>query len=965
MFSHLGKRMLSGSLAMVLMGGLCVGPLSVSANAVSSDSSESLQSVTDSNGTTTAYEGTALKSTEYAEYLAKYADTDRPTTRIEIGLGQLCEGQNLTTIETQEQGTVLELLEDDLNVAFRFEVPTSGLYDLQVLYCQAGEQMVSPISLDVLIDGVVPSYAMNAMTLPRYWRIAEKKYDSRGNEMSNELEQAPRWESYTLQESSGQYNGALGFYLEAGEHTVSFHFEKSGLLLKSACFFNEDVAPAYVKPNAEAAKDSGDVAEGEEYVWISDSSILLGTENNNPSMSPCDPEIRYYNFVGGNSYATTRQRIAWQVEVKESGYYKIAFKVRQSIKNGSFSTRCLRIGGKVPYAECTDLRFPYSNKWYNMVPGDVNGEPMLFYLEAGTHEVSLEVVPGSMSDAMVVLQDCVDRLNTVLRKVITVVGTEGGDKYRDYYLSEDIPELGDEIASLLSVMKGQYNNILQLGGEKGSELSTLQTMITQLEVFSEDLDAIAMAMSSFKANISGLAAWVNELTTQPLEIDYIVVYGDDDELPPAAAGFFQKIWFTIRRLFLSFQADYGMVGDWDESEEYLTVWTSVGQEQLSIIQNLADTYSAMPGKVGVKVELVTVPLVEAVMAGEGPDISIGLGTDVPVNLAARGELVDLSQFAGFESAKERYRHDAFASYQYNGGVYAMPLTEVFPMLFVRTDIFEELGLQVPQTWDEIYEIATILHRKNLDVGISSDMTTFASMVMQKGGTFYNEHLDATSFDQAPETDAFKEWTSLYTDKGFDLAYDFMNRFRTGEMPIGITQYNMYTMLSVSAPEIDDRWEMYPMVGTKKENGEIDRSCCNVALGSYGIAQGGSCAFILGDCKNKEAAWDFLSWYTSDEVQTEYALKIEMRMGISSRQTPANYKVLDNLPWTAEEKAKLYAQWDELVILPEVPGSYYVGRNLTYAFRKVVYDAENPVYALNKYNEIINREFKRKLSELQK
>ncbi|MBQ9963766.1 MAG: extracellular solute-binding protein [Clostridia bacterium] len=894
---------------------------------------------------------------EYAEYAALYENEARPDTVIDLTVAQLP-----STVSTSEDGTVLNVAEDNTALTFSFTVEQAGVYYLAMTY-QQHDTGVSAIMTDVLLDGKLPHHAASGVMFARYWEIAEKKFDSRGNEISTEIQQVPLWVTRDFNDAAGRYNTPLAFYLSAGEHTLTVQFLQAGLLLKQLQFYNPDALPSYQKPNAEPASGS-DTVEGEDYLWTSDSTILLGNDSNDAAMSPIHPELRYYNLVGGNSFATPQQQIAWEVEVPESGYYKLAFKVRQNIKSGSFSNRCLRIDGEIPYAECQDLRFPYNHKWYNMIPSDAHGDAMLFYLEAGKHEISLEVVPGEMADSMIVLQDSVDGLNRILRDVITVVGTDEADRYRDYYLSEDLPELAGEIAHWHDVLKEQYDFIAAASGEKGSDLAVLQTMITQLDIFSNDVDNLALKMTSFKANISALAAWVNELTTQPLEIDVVTVYGDDSDLPLTSVGFFEKIWFTIQRMFATFKSNYGIVGDTNSDKEELTVWIFSGQEQLSIIQALAEKFSNSQDKVNIRVELVAASLLEAIMAGEGPDIALGTSCDFPVNMAVRGELTDLTQFEGFDQVKERYREQTLRPYWYQNGCYALPLTDSFPMLFVRTDIFEEYGLQVPQTWDELYEIAAIFDRDNLDVGIPSDMSTFSTLFVQNGGTYYNKDLTGTDLSSDAAVRAFREWTTIFSERGFDLSYNFLNRFRTGEMPIGISPYSMYSQLMVSAPEISGRWEMYPMVGIRQENGEINNACSNIVGGSYGLSQGSSSAVILKACANKQAAWDFLSWYTSDEVQLEYGEKIEMRMGVAARFEPANYRVLGELPWTEEETAKLYAQWDKLETVNEVPGSYHVGRNVTYAFRQVVYNDENPVYMLNRYNDIINREMTRKLEELQ-
>ena len=60
----------------------------------------------------------------------------------------------------------------------------------------------------------------------------------------------------------------------------------------------------------------------------------------------------------------------------------------------------------------------------------------------------------------------------------------------------------------------------------------------------------------------------------------------------------------------------------------------------------------------VSVNLVTGGVVEATLAGKGPDAALFLGGEFPVNLAARDLLVDLSQFDDFEEVKGRFQKNA-------------------------------------------------------------------------------------------------------------------------------------------------------------------------------------------------------------------------------------------------------------------------------------------------------------------
>ena len=79
--------------------------------------------------------------------------------------------------------------------------------------------------------------------------------------------------------------------------------------------------------------------------------------------------------------------------------------------------------------------------------------------------------------------------------------------------------------------------------------------------------------------------------------------------------------------------------------------------------------------------------------------------------------------------------------------------------------------------------------------------------------------------------AFKQYTSLYNDYGLPVVFDFVSRFRSGEMPIGVASYATYNTLMVSAPEIKGLWNFAPFPGTIQEDGTLDNTvhtdglCC--------------------------------------------------------------------------------------------------------------------------------------------
>ena len=289
------------------------------------------------------------------------------------------------------------------------------------------------------------------------------------------------------------------------------------------------------------------------------------------------------------------------------------------------------------------------------------------------------------------------------------------------------------------------------------------------------------------------------------------------------------------------------------------------------------------------------------------------------------------------------------------------------MMFYRTDIFEELDLDVPQTWDEVDDVVAVLQRKNMTMGLPYTTITaqtavdtgvgakdlFSLLLLQYGGTYYNEDQTATALDSRAALDAFKRWTGYYTESGFDLTYDFNTRFRTGEMPLAIQSVGMYSTLQAAAPEIRGQWAMVPVPGIEQEDGSIDRS----------VGASGTAGVIFEKAENKEACWKFLDWYTSTETQKEFGTRVENLLGPAARYQTANLEAFNNLPWSDAELENLEFQRGFVQEIQEVPGSYFVSRCLDNAFRDVLYSSKNPRTALESENENINRELERKRIEL--
>jgi ABC-type glycerol-3-phosphate transport system substrate-binding protein len=357
-------------------------------------------------------------------------------------------------------------------------------------------------------------------------------------------------------------------------------------------------------------------------------------------------------------------------------------------------------------------------------------------------------------------------------------------------------------------------------------------------------------------------------------------------------------------------------------------------------------------------------LLPASLTHQGPDVAIQIDNSTPVNFALRNAAQDITVFSDYKDVMKRFYDSAVVPYKFADKIYALPETQTFGMLFYRKDIFEEMGFKVPETWDDLFDLIPELEKNNMQFALPLEqnfarMPTMApnaallSLLFQKGGKLYSEDSERVELDSEESMSSFRQWTEFYTSYKMPVTFNFMNRFRTGEMPMGIADYSLYNSLSVSAPELRGMWEFIPIPGTKTDDGAVRRD----------EPGGGSAVMMLNTSENKDYAWEFMKWWTSTEAQLTYAKGVESTLGTSARYATANREALSLLPWKKSQLSVINSQLVKSKAIPEVPGGYYVNRQINNAFRMIVVQ-KNPNIrdVLLDYEAITNEEINQKRKE---
>lgn len=977
------RRVIASALALALCASASVPAFADSEAA--DDSTLGTQATADDSatgdGSSAATTGTdSIRQTSYTNYVKKYTDAARPDKTVEV-LGKDYDPASVTdaqiTVTTVDgENDVMQWANQEGSVSWTVNIPETGVYNIKMIY-EALESNTNDVEFSLLIDGESPYATASRITLSKRWiNESEIKQDSRQNDIRPGQISTPCWQETPLEDIDGLFNEPLEFYMEAGEHTITFESEKAEFAVKSFTFYQYEAPAAYTAPSdSDLTQAQGQkiTLEGETAAYKSSRTLYPTADKSSyltSSANGSSPTKTRYNTIGSGSWTQSTQTVTWEFNVDKAGYYKIGIRGRQDQMRGMYSNRRLYVNGEVPCLEANQIKFYYDTDWSITTPKSENGDDLYFYLQAGTNTISLEAVPGEIGEIMGNLDELVYNINSYYRQIRQITGPDP-DEYNNYMIDTAIPSIVPDFKEYAKTLRDKKAEIEKLSGSGGTEAETLEKMAIVLDKCIKKPDLIPEMMSQIKDNITSVSSFVNQYREQPLEVDMIEVATSDQDFTSCDKSFFGSLGFGFKGFIGSFFEDYNALSDEDESA--MECWVMLGRDNAEALQQLISSEYNPTAKTKINLKLVQGGIVEATFAGKGPDLALFMGGDFPIQLAARGVLTDLTTFSDFDEVKSRFADDATVLYQYNGGTYGLPCDQTFPMLFYRSDILSEYGIDPAtdlNTWDGLLNCLPTLQRNYLEVGlilpvmtstggttqvsaITEPGNTFAMLLLQQGLNYYNEEQTKTTFDTQEAVNAFDTWTKFYTTYSFQQTYDAFTRFRTGDMPVVIQNYTFYNQLSVAAPEIKGCWGFQPVPGTVQEDGTIN----------HAANSNGSGAIIFTKAADQEGAWDFIKWFTSTDAQVKYGNNIESILGTMGRYATANEEALQQLSWTTSEVNLLFDQLNSQVEIPIIPASYGVTRNVMNAFRAVVNDYDNARDTLFWYNKDINDEITRKLEDL--
>jgi len=347
----------------------------------------------------------------------------------------------------------------------------------------------------------------------------------------------------------------------------------------------------------------------------------------------------------------------------------------------------------------------------------------------------------------------------------------------------------------------------------------------------------------------------------------------------------------------------------------------------------------------------------SIAAGHPADIVINDINSVPFR-AVNKQVTDISEYLP-EDIASQYYPSLWKTVTYNEGVYALPFVTDTRFLFYNKDAFREAGLDPedpPETWEELWEYAEKLDKKN---GARYDRVGFYplwgmgmdiwALNGDAGQSYINYDFERPSINTLGKLETWK-WVKSWKDKYGQRAINtFQAQFETRTAhPFLSGKLGMFTATATFFTQIRDYAE------------DMDFGVAPIPEALPGSGHwswgGGFVAEIPKGSKNVEEAVEFLMYLTGEEGGEYWALKnfdnvASIQGSLNAAKSPelsekgreVYQMAADNLNWTVMTPHLLTAPEYWNLVNPEVDAFMMDKKSV----EEALYDAQMKVEELIK------------------
>mgnify|MGYP000913099114 FL=1 len=398
----------------------------------------------------------------------------------------------------------------------------------------------------------------------------------------------------------------------------------------------------------------------------------------------------------------------------------------------------------------------------------------------------------------------------------------------------------------------------------------------------------------------------------------------------------------------------------------LNIWLVASTEKAKIIKTLTEQH--FTAKTGITANFSTMTWEDAMSkiflamaSGDVPDLA-QMGSTWQGEFGLRGGIVDLAKAfpAETKALMANMYPGSLRPIEFRGTTWGIPAEIGNMQAYVRTDIFNENGWQVPNTWDELYKILPKMQAKNMNFGINygaNGISWFvaSAFLRQAGGDVYLPGGEKSILDTPESIDGFKRFTELFTKHKVPKQIQQVEDFRRGAIPLMCISTNVvYGAYTYASPELQGKWTTALIPGTVRKDGTINHSGY---LGTNNFA-------IFEKSKLQKEAFEWIKWFMSEEIQVVYSKEYQTKLQGAFNVSP-NIKAMARMDIKPEHRTVLMKQLEQDIGIPFALGGETVWRYVDNATASVVLNGMDSEKAIRQAAKEVTDEMNRKAKEFKR
>ena len=724
-----------------------------------------------------------------------------------------------STVITEEiDGVEAVISSKDVATGYDFVIPENGKYSLFVNNhplengFKDTEFSIDIDGTNVLDRGKIRAYLKN--------ESEEFKVDSYGNEICPTQETLRVWNYQGIYDYQYMLPLPYSFNLSAGSHHINLYQLAGEMVALGEISVRKqetiDSYSHYSSLHADAPYGERiEEIQGEHFAYKNDTSPIP-SNSADINVYPYRTMEAMLNTLG--NFSLSNQIISYEFTVPTTGNYWI--NLNQYVNNSNHVTYAtIFLDGEIPFGELLHYPFIPTKGYQESILKDLDGTPFNFYLQAGSHVISFKIDTSLYEEAIEILNDSIERFNKIYLSLKRIAGTSSGNKEWDP--DTDFPGITEQIKDVYDSLSTINPIIYKVNGSTTNfqALIYLKSALTSVASILKSPRLIPNQYAKFSEGsgsiIENLANAASDLATTPLEIDRIVIGTRASIGITGKKNGWDSFIESIKKFFISFTYDYSGKS---KDGKTLEIWVARSRQYVDLMQELIDS-SDFEDQTGYKVKFVILSdeskLILSNAAKISPDGVMGISNWLPYEMGIRDLTVDLTQFPDYGETIQRFSTGAMISLIADKKGLALPETQDFYVMYYRKDICSEYGFSLPDTWDDLIGLLPRMQRNGFNFYIplststsSKSIMTTAPFIYQYGGNLFSDDGLKTTIDEESSLNGIKMMTELFTLYGLESQVaNFFNSFRNGSLPIGVSTFDAYVKLTLSAPELAGKWDI--------------------------------------------------------------------------------------------------------------------------------------------------------------